>query len=107
LPVFAGDFTLEAAEAVAAGDDLDQSDVLDLMARLVEKSLLLMMDVERAHYRMLETVREYAAERMELSGDARAVRDRHLRYCVELAEATWPRLFGPKQAEALERLDFE
>jgi len=106
LPVFAGDFTLEAAEAVAAGDDLDQSDVLDLMARLVEKSLL-MMEVDHAHYRMLETVREYAAERMELSGDARAIRDRHLRYCVELAEATWPRLFGPKQAEALERLDFE
>ena len=106
LPVFAGDFTLEAAEAVAAGDDLDRSDVLDLMARLVEKSLM-MMEVDHAHYRMLETVREYATERMELSGDARAIRDRHLRYCVELAEATWPRLFGPKQAEALERLDFE
>jgi predicted ATPase/class 3 adenylate cyclase len=107
LPVFAGDLTLEAAEAVTAGDDLDRSDVLDLMARLVEKSLLLMMDVERAHYRMLETVREYAAERMELSGDARAVRDRHLRYYVELAEATNPELFGPAQAKALARLDFE
>jgi predicted ATPase/class 3 adenylate cyclase len=106
LPVFAGDFTLEAAEAVAGGDGLDRSDVLDLTARLVEKSLM-MMEVDQAHYRMLETVREYAAERMESSGDARAVRNRHLRYYVGLAEATLPDLAGPAQAKALARLDVE
>lgn len=106
LPVFAGGFTLEAAEAVAGGDDVDPADVLDLMARLVEKSLL-MIDLQRAHYRMLETVREYAAERLESSRDARSVRDRHLQYYVALAETTWPDLFGPAQAKALARLDFE
>ncbi|HEY7957795.1 MAG TPA: tetratricopeptide repeat protein, partial [Polyangia bacterium] len=106
LPVFAGGFALEAAEAVAAGDDLDPADVLDLVAHLVEKSLL-MVDADGAHYRMLETVREYAAERLESSGEARAVRDRHLLYYVALAEATWPELFGSAQAKALARLDFE
>ena len=56
---------------------------------------------------MLETVREYAAERLEASGERDVVRDRHLDYYVTLAERTWPDLFGPGQAKALARLDLE
>ncbi|MEO9135500.1 MAG: tetratricopeptide repeat protein [Casimicrobiaceae bacterium] len=106
LSVFAGGIALDAAEAVAAGDDLDRMDVLDVIARLVEKSLV-MLDVDRARYRLLETVREYAAEWLESSGEGRTVRDRHLLYYVALTESTWPELFGPAQAKALARLDFE
>lgn len=106
LPVFAGGFSLEAAETVAADDALPSTDVLDVVARLVEKSLV-MLDVDGAHYRMLETVREYAAERLQASGEAYAVRNRHLLYYGALAERTWPELFGAGQANALARLDVE
>jgi predicted ATPase len=57
--VFAGSFTLEAAEAVGAGGEIEASSVLDLLSRLVEKSLI-SLDLESARYRLLETVRQYA-----------------------------------------------
>jgi predicted ATPase/class 3 adenylate cyclase len=106
LAVFAGDFTLEAAEAVATGDALDTADILDLLANLVEKSLVV-LDADRPRYRMLETVRQYAAERLDASGEAHAVRDRHLRHYVKLTEAARPELVGPAQASWLARLDGE
>ena len=73
LGVFAGGFTLDAAEAVVGGDDIDPLDVLDGVAQLVDKSLVV---AEREHhdtrYRLLETIRQYALERLD---DAR--RHRH------------------------------
>jgi predicted ATPase/class 3 adenylate cyclase len=106
LAVFAGGFMLDAAEIVAAGGDAGAEDVLDLLARLVEKSLV-MLDADRARYRMLETVREYAARHLEASGEERAVRGRHLLYYVVLAERAWPELMGPDQGTWLARLDGE
>ena len=75
LAVFAGGFTLDAAEIVAAGDNLAAADVLDLLGHLVEKSLV-EMDAEGQRYRLLETVREYAQERLHESneGDTKATR---------------------------------
>ena len=63
LAVFAGGFTLDAAEKVGADGDVDEADVLDLLARLVEKSLVT-LDAAGERYRMLETVRQYAEERL-------------------------------------------
>ena len=62
LSVFAGGWTLEAAEAVCADDDLRKADVLDLLTHLVEKSLVV-LEVDGQRYRMLDTVRHYAREK--------------------------------------------
>lgn len=104
LAVFPGGFTLEAAEKIGAGDGLAEDDVLDLLGRLVEKSLV-SLDAEGDHYRMLETVRQYAREKLDESGDTAGTRTRHLHFFLALAEsATW---FGPGQREWLARFDAE
>jgi non-specific serine/threonine protein kinase len=103
LAVFAGGFPLEAAEAVCECKD---EDVIDLLGRLVEKSLVL-LDPEKGRYRLLETVRQYAQERLNDSGDEHEVRDRHLVFFVELIERAKPQLVGPDQASWLQRLDLE
>ncbi len=106
LAVFAGGFTLDAAEAVAAFGDVAQADVLDLLAHLVEKSLV-QMEAGGARYRMLETVREYAREKLGATGDAAPARDRHLLYFVDFAERARPELRGPDQGAWLRRIDLE
>ena len=106
LAVFAGGWTLEAAEAVCAGDGLDAADVFEPLAQLVGKSLVL-MDADSGRYRMLETVRRYAAERLAEAGEAEAWPARHLAHVVALAEAARAELAGPDQARWLARLDTE
>ena len=106
LAVFAGGCTLEAAEAVGAGDDLQADEVLDLLAQLVGKSLVL-MEAGGARYRMLETVRAYAQEKLAAGGDEAATRGRHVECCLQLAEAARQHLAGPEQAAWLQRLDEE
>ena len=104
LAVFAGGWTLEAAEAVCAGGEIDESEVLDLLIHLVEKSLVT-MDAERERYPLLETVRQYAQERLNESADEDQARSRHLAFYVALAEQAMPSRVGPKQGEWLARLD--
>jgi len=106
LAVFAGGFTLEAAEAVACASDLERSAILDLLAQLVEKSLVV-IDRDSGRYRMLETVRQYAEQRLETSEEAASTRTRHLLHFVTLLESTLPRLFGPRQGMWLAELDLE
>ncbi|HJU23751.1 MAG TPA: tetratricopeptide repeat protein, partial [Casimicrobiaceae bacterium] len=106
LSVFAGGFTLEDAEAITADETLERDNVLDVLAHLIEKSLAV-LDADATRYRMLETVREYAAERLETSGEAGKFRDRHLDHYVALTEEARPELVGPEQAEWLARLDLE
>lgn len=106
LSVFAGGWTLEAAEEVAAGEEIERDDVLDLLARLVEKSLV-SLDVAGDRYRMLETVREYAAEKLEAAADAAQVRSSHLTYYLTLVEQARPHLVGPEQVHWLVRLGLE
>ena len=93
LAVFAGGWTLEAAEAVCAGGDVGAGDVLDLIADLVDKSLV-MMEAQGGRYGFLETVRQYAGERLEASGERDDVRTRHLHYYVSVAEQARARLPG-------------
>jgi predicted ATPase len=106
LSVFAGGWTLEAAEKVCAGDGVEEDEVLDLLTALVEKSLVA-MDAEGGRYRMLETVREYAGERLEATDDSLAVRDRHMDCFVAFAETARPELNGPRLGEWLKRIDLE
>ncbi|MEJ7668432.1 MAG: tetratricopeptide repeat protein [Casimicrobiaceae bacterium] len=106
LAVFAGGCTLDAAEAVGAGGDHDEKDVLDLLRHLVEKSLVV-SEAEGDRYRLLETVRLYAQERLNESGEGDATRTRHLAYYLAFAERARPELMGPKQGWWLARLDLE
>ena len=106
LAVFAGSWTAEAAEAVTVGAGIDESDVLDLMTSLVEKSLVA-REAEDARYRLLETVRQYAQDRLDESGEATATRARHLAFFLALAEKASPEIVGPDQGTWLARLDLE
>jgi predicted ATPase/class 3 adenylate cyclase len=106
LSVFAGGFTLDAAEKVGAGGAIAEGDVLDLLTRLVDKSLV-SIEAGRDRYRMLETVRQYAREQLEATGDAKATRDRHLHFYVALAESASAHWIGPSQRDWLRRIDAE
>jgi len=86
LSVFAGSFELDAAQEVVGGDGIDRDDVLDLVAGLVEHSLLQVVQRQgRARYRLLETIRAYARQRLSELDDPARVRDRHLEFHVGLA----------------------
>ena len=87
LAVFAGGWTLEAAEAVGAGDGIEPGDVLDLLTRLVDKSLVVADEQPdgTARYRLLETLRQYAQEQLAAAAGGRAVRARHRDWCLALA----------------------
>ncbi|MFJ8232952.1 BTAD domain-containing putative transcriptional regulator [Streptomyces sp. NPDC094448] len=106
LSPHADGYTLEAAEAVCTGDGIDAEDVLDLLAGLVDRSLVQVVgDGER--YRLLESVAAYCLERLRDAGELAAVRTRHLDYDVRLAESAAPRLRGSGQWEQLTALDAE
>lgn len=106
LAAFSGGWSLEAAEAVVAGGEIDESDVVDLLGNLVEKSLVA-LEAESERYRLLETVKQYAQERLQASGEGDRVRTRHLAYFLALAEKARPELIGPHQGAWLGRLDLE
>ncbi len=104
--VFAGGFTLAAAEAVAIGDPIAKDDVVYLLIALVEQSLVV-ADEDGDRYRMLETVREYAREKLAASGSAELMRAQHRDYFLALAEEAEPKLMGAQQVEWLRRLEEE
>ncbi len=106
--VFAGGWTLEAAEAVCAGERLEDWEVLDVLTSLADKSLVTVAAAEgTTRYGLLETVRQYAAERLAEKGQAEAWRRRHLEYFTGLARAAESHLGGPEQKRWLEQLDPE
>ncbi|MFC7446572.1 ATP-binding protein [Rhodococcus daqingensis] len=107
LSVFAGGFELDAAEGVCAGE-LGPEDVLDVVAALVDKSILIREDHgDVVRYRLLETLREYGLEKLEGSGELGALRRRHRDWyelLVVRAEREW---IGPRQVQWIRRLDRE
>ncbi|MDP9353459.1 MAG: tetratricopeptide repeat protein, partial [Chloroflexota bacterium] len=107
LAVFAGGCTLDAAEAVCGVEAGDE--VLETLSSLVDKSLLRQEEGigGEPRFLMLETLREYALERLEESGEAEETRKRHVEYYLALAENAEPELRGPRQSEWLERLEEE
>ncbi|MEU2503674.1 BTAD domain-containing putative transcriptional regulator [Streptomyces sp. NPDC007863] len=106
LAVFTGGCDLEAAEAVCAG--AEGAEVLGALGALVDKSLVVSAPEESGmRFRLLETVAEYAAERLDEAGERAAVERAHLTYYRELARTTDPGLRGPGQLAAMVRLDAE
>jgi non-specific serine/threonine protein kinase len=109
LSVFAGGWTIEAAEEVTSGNGSEREDVLDFLSRLIDKSLVnVESDIgETRRYRFLETMRQYARERLLQSGEAERLRDRHLAFFRELVQRAEPELTRAGQVSWLNRLQRE
>ena len=110
LSVFAGGFGLDAAEAVCGSGELDVLDVADLLGSLVDKSLVVAEPAGTGlRYRLLETIRLFAAERLEQAGDLDDTRRHHAKYCAGLAERASEQLrsSGPAHLVALDQLEAE
>ena len=113
LSVFAGGWTLAAAEQVgsgasATGESIDTGEILEWLTSLADKSLVLAQTQgETTRYRLLETVRQYARDRLVESGESPAVRSRHGNYFLMLAEEAAIKLKGPEQAQWLRVLEEE
>jgi non-specific serine/threonine protein kinase len=109
LSVFAGGWTLVAAEEVCSGNGIEKEDTLDLLSHLVDKSLVMVEDFASRgrRYRLLETVRQYGRERLVRSGDAERVRDSHLTFYFELVRRAEPELQKADQVAWLNRLQLE
>jgi predicted ATPase/transcriptional regulator with XRE-family HTH domain len=98
LSVFSGGFTLEAAEETCAFGVIEQEEVLELLGRLLEQSLVTVSPAADGsrRYGMLEPVRQYARENLEESGEVAATRERHAQHFVTLAETAKPVFLGPE-----------
>jgi predicted ATPase len=105
LSVFAGGASLEAAEHVCAGDDVESWEILDLLTALTEKSLVVTKDDQR--YRLLGTIKEYAQQRLDEAGETELTRRTHLAYFTELVETADPHLRRAEQLEWLAILEPE
>ncbi|WP_026343933.1 BTAD domain-containing putative transcriptional regulator [Nocardia sp. BMG111209] len=101
LAVFTGGASLEAAERVCAGDGVEAGEVLELLTALTEKSLVPAEGDRAPRYRMLGTIREYAAQRLSEAGETDRTRRAHLAYFTELVETADPHL---RRAEQLDWL---
>jgi predicted ATPase/DNA-binding CsgD family transcriptional regulator len=86
LSVFAGSFSIPAAQDVCARGSLDREEILAALIGLVDKSVVLRPEEDEPRYRLLDTIREFGAERLAESGEQAAVRDRHVGYYIGLAE---------------------
>jgi non-specific serine/threonine protein kinase len=106
LSAFAGQWTMEAAETVCSGGGIGQQQLLEALLRLVDKSLVTVVEDQRGRhrYRLLDTLRQYGRDRLVESGDAHAVRARHASLYLTLAEEAEPELNGTRQAECVERI---
>lgn len=107
LAAFTGGWTLEAVETVGAASGVEALDVMDLLTSLVDKSLVVVDDasVGRVRYHLLETVRQYALDRLAESGEMTPVRERHRHHFLQLAERIEPQLVTPQQPAALDLLE--
>lgn len=110
LGALPGRFPIDAAAAVLtdSGPEADEADTLAAVAGLIDKSLLVRIDVptgRRPTYRMLQTVRAYAERELDASGEREQVRHAITDYCVREAAAAWNQLVSPAQAEGLNRVD--
>src|SRR5262249_13016600 len=131
LAVFTGGWTLEAVETVCADDErrttndegrsdplvlrpssylLCRDEVIDLLGRLMDRSLAV-AETEPAdgevRYRLLETIRQYAHEKLHEAGETPVVRERHLRYFLALAEQAEAGMRGPREVACLDQLELE
>jgi len=108
LSVFAGGCTLAAAESVCSGDGIESDDVLDLLCRLIDHSLVIADDAgATSRYRMLETVREYGLERLAATGALRRLRAAQANHFLQLAESLRPQLEALNEQGPMRSLEEE
>ena len=108
LSVFVGSFSLEAAESVCIGEDVERDEVLGLLSRLVDKSLVVTREEGgETRYRLLETVRQYGGEKLDSSGEEAEAGRRHAAFFGGFAEEAERELGGPDQARWLTGLEAE
>jgi predicted ATPase len=108
LAVFAGGWTLQEAQIVCSDDDMGRDEILDLLAHLVDKSLVIMQaENGNTRYRMLETIRQFAHEKFINAMEAERVQKQHLQFFVQFAEEADPHLNGYEQVTWLDRLGTE
>jgi predicted ATPase/class 3 adenylate cyclase len=106
LSIFINGWTLEAAEVVCSNEAIAQEDIFYLLEQLVNKSLVIAEDWQHeTRFRMLETMRQYANEKLIESGESESLRDRHLEYFLNLAETAEPHLIRQEQIDWLNRLE--
>lgn len=107
LSVFAGGFTLEAAEATTSQLASQSLTLLDLISSLVDKHLLQRVEDTGSRFQMLETIREYALEQLAASGNEIDARTRHAAWCIQLAEQSLTELTGANQRQWFTRMERE
>jgi predicted ATPase/class 3 adenylate cyclase len=108
LSIFAGGWSLAAAEEVCSGGDIRKVDILDLLSNLIDKSLVMAEQKDGLRrYRFLETIQQYSKDRLEESGEAREYRFKHADFYLNMADETYGALWGPDQFFYLERLEEE
>jgi predicted ATPase/class 3 adenylate cyclase/DNA-binding CsgD family transcriptional regulator len=106
LSVFVGGWTLEAAESICSDEAIKSDEILDLLEQLINKSLVIKEESEHgSRYYMLETIRQYANEKLVESGENDALHGKHLEYFLNLALTAEPHLIRPEQLEWLSLLD--
>ncbi len=106
--VFAGGFDLRAAETVCGFDPIDRADVIDLVSSLVDKSMIVAQrGAAGMRYRLLETLRQYAEDQMELRGETVLLRDRHAAHLADLIGELDVLVRGQRQNEGAERMSME
>jgi predicted ATPase/class 3 adenylate cyclase len=108
LAVFVGGWTLEAAEAVCAGDEIEAYEVLDLLTEIVDKSLVQVDESgETIRYQRLETISQYAREKLLVTDEANRVRNRHLDYYIEFASVMEKDYINPYQYDIIDKMRLE
>jgi predicted ATPase/DNA-binding XRE family transcriptional regulator len=110
LSIFAGGFSLEAVKAVCAQGKLERKDIFDLLGRLIDKSLVIVEGVSTSHearYYLLETIRQYAFEKLKVSEEVKSLRLLHLTFFAEMVEEAERNFKGPLQAVWYDQLDHE
>lgn len=108
LSIFTGGWTLDVAEEICSGDRLEQTDILDLSTRLVDKSLVIMADeTNGSRFHMLETIHQYARENLEKNAEADALRRRHAAYFANLAKEAEKKAWLSGHVQWTDRLERE
>ena len=104
LSVFNGNWSLEAAEEICSDGKISDTEILDLMSQLVEKSVIIYDDISE-RYKMLETIRQYGKEKLEVSGESEDLIKRHFRFFKEFAMNNLKDITGKNQIESLRLIE--
>jgi predicted ATPase/DNA-binding SARP family transcriptional activator len=107
LSVFAGGWTLEAAEAVCVGEGLAANEVLEVLSHLVDKSLVAVTQDGETRYRLLETVRHYAREKLHEAGEVEAIQRQHASFFLGLAKLADPKMKSAERGKWMKQLEVE